>query len=134
MAKVNGLGWTALNVDDSGGSANDIREDVNSLEYATPQNLLEVTGIDKSAMERLGGLKDFTATVNFTADFDASDSVFDVFKDTGTVRTFAITVAAQILSNETLISEVNWNRGTDGSLSGSASVALANGTVPTWTT
>lgn len=133
MAKTTGLGWTTLDVDDEGGVAQDVREDVNSLEFSTPIGLLEVTGIDKSAMERLHGIADFSATLNFTADFDTSDSVHDVFADLSSIRTVLIVVAAQTLTNECLFSDYALNRGTDGSLSGSAPCSLAGGVVPNWT-
>ena len=59
MAKQSGLG-DYIAVDDSGGSARDISNDVSTIEVAIPQNLLEATGIDKSAMERIIGLGDGT--------------------------------------------------------------------------
>lgn len=134
MAKENGLGWTALDVDDEAGAAQDVRSAVNSLEFSTPRAVLEVTGIDKSAMERLHGLADFSATLNFTFDDATSDSPHDVFKDLSNTRTVAITVSAQILSNECLFTDYALNRGTDGSLTGTAPCVLQSGTVPTWTT
>lgn len=132
MAKESGLGWTTLDVDDEAGSAQDLREDVNSLEFSTPRAVLEVTGLDKSAMERLHGLADFSATLNFTYDDDTSDSVHDVFKDLSNQRTCLIVVSGQTLSNEVLFTDYALNRGTDGSFSGTAPCVLANGTVPTW--
>lgn len=134
MSKENGLGWTALDVDDEAGVAQDLRSAVNSLEFSTPRGVLEVTGIDKSAMERLHGLADFSATLNFTFDDATADSPHDVFKDLSNQRTVAITVSAQILSVEALFTDYALNRGTDGSLTGTAPCVLANGTVPAWTT
>jgi hypothetical protein len=134
MAKENGLGWSVLDVDDEAGVAQDIREDVNSLEFSTPRAVLEVTGIDKSAMERLHGLADFSATLTFTFDDDTSDSVHDVFKDLSNQRTLLITVSAQILTNEVLFTDYALSRGDDGAFGGTAPCVLANGTVPTWTT
>lgn len=134
MAKENGLGWSVLDVDDEAGVAQDLREDVNSLEFSTPRAVLEVTGIDKSAMERLHGLADFSITLNFTFDDDTADSVHDVFKDLSNQRTVLITVSAQILTNECLFTDYALNRGTDGSFSGTAPAVLSNGVVPAWTT
>ena len=48
MAKQSGLG-DYIAIDDSGGSARDISNDVVSLTINTPQETLTVTGIDKSA-------------------------------------------------------------------------------------
>lgn len=134
MAKENGLGWSVLDVDDEAGVAQDLREDVNSLEFATPRAVLEVTGIDKSAMERLHGLADFSATLTFTFDDDTADSVHDVFKDLSNARTLLITVSAQILTNEVLFTDYALSRGNDGAFGGTAPCVLANGVVPTWTT
>lgn len=134
MSKENGLGWTALDVDDEAGVAQDLREDTNSLEFATPRAVLEVTGLDRSAMERLHGLADFSATLTFTFDDDTADSVHDVFKDLSNPRTLLITVSAQILSNEVLFTDYSLTRGADGSFGGTAPCVLQSGTVPTWTT
>lgn len=134
MAKESGLGWSVLDVDDELGSPQDLREDVNSLEFSTPRAVLEVTGIDKSAMERLHGLADFSATLTFTFDDDTSDSVHDVFKDLSNARTVAITVSAQILSVEALFTDYALTRGADGAFGGTAPCVLANGVVPAWTT
>lgn len=134
MAKESGLGWTRLDVDDEAGVAQDVMDAVNSLDFSTPRGILEVTGISKSAMERLHGLADFSATLNFTFDDATADSPHDVFKDLSNVRTVGITVSAQLLSNECLFSDYSLSRGTDGSFSGTAPCVLANGVVPTWTT
>jgi hypothetical protein len=133
MAKENGLGWTTFDVDDEAGGAQDIRAATNTLEFSTPKNLLEVTGIDKSAMERLDGLWDFQSTANGTWDDATSDSPHDVFADLSGVRTWLIVVSGQTLSNEVLISDYAISRGNDGALTWSAPCALANGAVPNWT-
>lgn len=105
---------------------------MNSLEFSTPRAVLEVTGIDKAAMERLHGHADYSITLNFTFD-DATDKVHDVFKDLSNVRTVTLVVSGQTLSNECLFTDYALNRGTDGSLSGTAPAVLSNGTVPAWT-
>jgi len=133
MAKENGLGWTTCSVDNSAGSLKAIKEDVNSLEFATPRAVLDgLTGIDKSATERLHGLADFSITLNFTFD-DTTDFVHDVFKDLSNVRTVTLVVSGQTLSNECLFTDYALNRGTDGSFTGTAPAVLANGVVPAWT-
>ncbi|MGW1616382.1 hypothetical protein ACWCQZ_44440 [Streptomyces sp. NPDC002285] len=47
MAKENGLGWTAMSIDDSGGTLRDIRNDLTNIQFATPRAEQNVTGIDK---------------------------------------------------------------------------------------
>jgi len=64
MAKESGLAWETLSVDDSGGTLRDIRNDITNFEFATPRAVQDVTGIDKSAMERLLLLADMSLTLN----------------------------------------------------------------------
>ena len=64
MAKQSGLGWTTLSVDDSSGTAQDIRNDITNFQFATPRAVQDVTGVDKSAIERILLLADFSITLN----------------------------------------------------------------------
>lgn len=134
MAKETGLGWTTLDVDDSAGAAQDLRGDTTNFEFATPIAVQETTGIDKSAMERLLLLADFSITMNGVFN-DAADKSHETFKDVGStsvVRTVAITVSGQTLNNECLLTDYALTRGDDGSLTWSVPGVLADGTVPTW--
>lgn len=134
MAKETGLAWTTLSVDGSDTIANDIRNDVTNFEFSTPRAVQEVTGIDKSAMERLLLLADFSITLNGVFN-DAADKSHETFKDVGStsvVRTVAITVSGQTLNNECLLTDYALTRGDDGSLTWSVPGVLADGTVPTW--
>ena len=45
MAKETGLGWTTLSVDDSGGTARAIINDVTNFNFSTPRGVQDVTGI-----------------------------------------------------------------------------------------
>tara|TARA_R100000808_G_scaffold3776_4_gene12982 strand:+ start:3275 stop:3691 length:417 start_codon:yes stop_codon:yes gene_type:complete len=137
MAKQSGLG-DYIAVDDSGGSARDISNDVSTIEVAIPQNLLEATGIDKSAMERIIGLGDGTVTLNGTFN-PAANMSHAVFKTRSGVRTVDYRVGGNTSSNpklsmEMLISSYNLSRGTDGSMTWTAELALQSGTLPTWST
>jgi hypothetical protein len=139
MAKESGLAWTTLDVDDAGGTAQDLREDVNSFSFATPINVAEVTGIDKSAVERILLLRDFSINLQGTFDDDTADSFHDVFADimaaAATSRTTSITVSAQIMTGvEVLYTDYALNRGADGQLQVTVPGVLANGTIPAWTT
>lgn len=134
MAKESGLGWTTLSVDGSDTAANDIRNDVTNFEFSTPRAVQDVTGIDKSAMERLLLLADFSITMNGVFN-DAADKSHVTFKDVGSTsvpRTVAIAVSGQTLSNECLITDYALTRGDDGSLTWTAPGVLQDGTVPTW--
>ena len=94
----------------------------------------DVTGIDKSAMERLLLLAD--ASVDFNGVFnDASDQSHDVFKtvpSTSVARTVTLTVSGQTLAGEYLFTDYALTRAGDGSLTFSAPGVLATGVVPTW--
>lgn len=135
MAKETGLGWTTLDVDDSSGTAQDLRNDTTNFEFATPIAVQEVTGIDKSAMERLLLLADFSITLNGVFNDAATDSAHSVLKDvasTRVARDIVIAVSGQTLTNNCLITDYQLTRGDDGSLTWSAPAVLANGVAPTW--
>jgi hypothetical protein len=134
VAKETGLGWTTLSVDNAGGTPQDIREDVNSLDFATPRAPLEVTGIDKSAFERLLGLADFTVTLNGTFDDAANKAhaVLSTVPSTSVNRTTSIAVSGQTLAGELLYTDYALSRGDDGTLKWTTAGMLADGTVPTW--
>lgn len=135
MAKETGLAWTTLSVDDSGGTARDIRNDVTNFEFSTPRAVQETTGIDKSAFERLLLLADFSITLNGVFNPTATTSSHAVLKTVGSTsvnRTVTIVVSSQTLANECIITDYALTRGDDGSLTWQAPAVLADGTVPTW--
>lgn len=134
MAKENGLGWSTASVDDSGGSVRDIKNDFTSLQFATPRAVQDVTGVDKSAYERLLLLADFSVT--FSGVFnDATNMSHDVFKtvpSTSVARTVTLTVSGQTLANECLFTDYPLTRSAAGELTFSVPGVLSNGAVPTW--
>lgn len=136
MAKENGLAWTTLSIDDAGSTARDIRNDVTNFSFATPRGVQDVTGIDKSAMERILLLSDFSITLNGVFN-DASDLSHDVFSTislaAATARTTAIAVSGQTLTaGDVLYTDYSLTRGNDGSLTWTVPGVLADGSVPTW--
>jgi hypothetical protein len=134
MAKETGLGWTTLSVDDAGGTPRDIRTDVPGFSFATPREVQDVTGIDKSAMERLLLLADFSIDVKGVFD-DGSNLAHDVFKtvpSTAVARTVTITVSGQTLPNECYFTDYALERADNGALTWTAPGVLQSGTVPTW--
>lgn len=135
MAKESGLGWTTLSLDSSAGSANDIKNDVTNFDFATPRAVQDVTGVDKSAMERLLLLADFTGTLNGVFN-DASNASHDTLKtvpSTSVQRTLTLVISGQTLAGEVVVTDYALTRAASGELTWSAPFALANGTVPTWT-
>ena len=134
MPKETGLGWTTASVDDSSDAVKAIINDFTNISFSTPRGVQDVTGIDKSAMERLLLLAD--ASVDFNGVFnDASGQSHDVFKtvpSTSVARTVTLTVSSQTLAGEYLFTDYALTRAGDGSLTFSAPGVLATGVVPTW--
>lgn len=134
MAKTTGLGMS-IAVDDSGGTARTISNDITSAEWDTPREMQEVTGIDKSAYERLGLLSDFTCSfegVVNTASGATAHTVFSTVGSADVARTVTITIATKVLACETRFSTYGMSRGDDGSATWSTEGSLADGAVPTW--
>lgn len=132
MAKASGLGWTTLSVDDSSGSAVVIKNDVTNLSFSTPRGVQEVTGIDKSAPERILLLADFSITLNGVFNSGTSHTVFKTVPSTSVARTVSMTVNSVSLPNECLFTDYALTRSDSGELTWSAPGVLADGTVPTW--
>lgn len=134
MAKESGLAWTTLSVDDSTPTARDIRNDITNFEFSTPRAVQDITGIDKSAFERLLLLADFSITMNgvFNDAANLSHATLKTVSSTSVTRTISMTVSGQSLNNECLITDYALTRGDDGALTWSAPAVLADGSVPTW--
>jgi hypothetical protein len=136
MAKVSGLTFL-VNVDDSGGTPRDISNDITSFDFDTPRGTQDITGLDKSAVERLLLLADGTCTIKGVVNTAANKS-HDVFKTVPTqAGTITRTVVFGLSTGGTLTMEMvftgySWSRGEDGSLTWSAPGSLANGTAPAW--
>jgi len=134
MAKETGLTITTLSVDDSGGTARDIRNDITNFEFATPREEQDVTGIDKSAKERLLLLADFSISLNgvFNDAAAASHAVFKTVPSTSVARTVSLNISGQTLANEVLFTDYQMTRAENGALTFQAPGVLADGVVPAW--
>lgn len=134
MAKESGLGWTTLSVDDASGTPQAIKNDVTNFEFATPRGVQEVTGVDKSAFERLLLLADFSINLNgvFNDAANVSHAVLKTVPSTSVARTVSLAISGQTLANECIFSDYSMTRAADGSLTWTAPGALSDGTVPTW--
>ena len=133
MAKESGLGMTVA-IDDSGTTARTISNDITSIDWATPREEQDITGLDKSARERLLLLADFTVSISGVFN-DASNMSHDVFKtvpSSSVARTTTTAISGQTLPGELFYTDYGVARGGDGSLVWSAPGALAGGAVPTW--
>lgn len=134
MAKSTGLSQTTLSVDDSAGTARAIKNDFTDWDVATPRAVQDVTGVDKSAMERLLLLADMSFTGNgvFNPASNMSHDVFKTVPSTSVARTVTLTVNGVTLAGELLFTDYQLKRGNDGALTFSAPGVLADGTVPVW--
>lgn len=131
MAKESGLGMT-VSIDTSAGTLKDISNDISAITFGTPQGLQDITGLDKSAMERLILLSDGNVQITCPAFNDAADKMWDVLKTRTGTRTVTILHSGNTLTMEMLIEDVSWSRNSDGSLGATASFQLQSGTVPVW--
>jgi hypothetical protein len=134
MAKESGLGWTTLSVDDSAGAVKAIKNDVTNFEFSTPRGVQAITGVDKSANERLLLLADFSISLSgvFNDAADQSHAVFKTVPSTSVARTVSLAVSGQTLANEVLFSDYSLSRAASGELTWQAPGSLADGAVPTW--
>lgn len=132
MAKISGLGWTTLSVDTSAPSLTDIKNDVTNFQFSTPRAVQDVTGVDKSAMERILLLADFSITLNGVFNASSSHTVFKDVSSTDVTRTTSLAIASQTLSVECLYTDYALNRSDSGELTWSAPGVLQNGTAPAW--
>jgi hypothetical protein len=135
MAKETGLGWTTLSVDDSGGTPVAIKNDITNLQISTPRGVQDVTGVDKSAIERLLLLADMSVTLNGVFNDDASVGAHTVFKtvtSTSVMRTTTLAISGQTLAPELLYTDYSLTRAQSGEFTFTVPGVLANGAVPTW--
>lgn len=135
MAKEAGFPFT-LTIDDAGGTPRILSNDFNSLQLATPRAVQDITGLDKSAIERQLLLADASATLSAPAFNDAANQSHAVFKtvsSTSVNRTSVFSVSGQSLTMEMLPTDYQIARGADGSFTFTVPMVLADGTVPTWT-
>ena len=135
MAKTSGLGQTTLSVDDSGGTARAIKNDITNWTMSTPRGVQDITGVDKSANERLLLLADAQVTFNGVFNTNGTTGAHDVFKtvpSTSVARTVTQTLNGVTLAFEALFSDYSLTRAQSGELTFSAPGSLADGAVPTW--
>ena len=135
VSKQSGIAWTTLSVDDASGSVEAIKNDIVSFSFGTPRAVQDVTGVDKSAIERLLLLADFSITLNGVANFASTPSLHDVFAtvpSTSVARTTTLTIASKTLAPEVLYTDYPLNRSNSGELTAAIPGVLATGVVPLW--
>jgi hypothetical protein len=134
MAKQSGLGWTTCSVDDATGTPQAIKNDITNLQIGTPRAVQDVTGIDKSANERILLLADMSITLNgvFNPASNMSHAVFSTVPSTSVNRTTTLAVGGKTLVAELLFTDYPLTRSDSGELTWAVPGVLADGTVPTW--
>lgn len=137
MAKTSGLG-AAIVIDDASGTPQTISNDITEFSFSTPRGVQDITGVDKSAHERLLLLADASTSLKgvFNAAANMSHAVFSSIPSTSVDRTTKITPTANsvpYLSTEQLFSDYALSRSATGELTFDVTGALADGTVPSWT-
>jgi len=134
MAKESGLGWTTASVDDSGSTLRALVNDLTSVRWTMPRGVQDATGLDKSAVERILLLADFS--INLMGIFnDGSNASHDVFKTVGSasvVRTVTMVISGQTLTNECWITDYPLTRAATGEFTFDCPGSLQSGTAPTW--
>lgn len=134
--KESGIGWTTASRDDSADSLKAIVNCVLNIDFSITRGVQDVTGLDKSAMERLLLLGDYSSTW-LMAFNDCSGKSFDVHKTVASadaVRDEKLTISAQKLDTKVLLTGMDLARAADGSFTISGPAVLQDGTDPTWTT
>lgn len=136
MAKTTGLGAT-VTVDDAAGSARVISNDCTNFSFTTPRGVQEVTGVDKSAIERLLLLADYSTTLQgvFNSAANQSHDAFKTISSTSVNRNVKIqptSGSTPFLSTLSILSDYQITRNNTGELTWQVTGALADGTVPTW--
>ena len=125
MAKVSGL-TTTVTV-----ASNDISNDITSISVDTPYGVQDVTGLDKSAMERLLLRADCTGSMSGVFNITASKS-HATLKTPG-IKTFVLGYPGATLTFSATTTNYALSLGADGSLTWSVNFSLSNGTAAAWT-
>lgn len=137
MAKVSGLGGS-LTVADANSVAQPIYNDVTNYQFATPRGVQEITGVDKSAFERLLLLADYSITLNGVFNnggTTTSHAVFKTIPSTSVNRAvvlYPIGGTTPVLSVNCVLTDYSLTRTNTGELTWQVPGALADGAVPTW--
>ena len=120
------------------GTQRAVLNDTTALGIATPSGEQDVSGLDKSAHERLLLLADGSFNMTYIFNDAATTGIFTVMKNFRTLaasqtgRTTTFTHSANTLAMEILWTDFPFTRGADGSLGGSTTGSLSDGTVPAW--
>ena len=143
MAKQTGIG-SQIKIKTSGGASTDISNDITTFTLTTSKGVQDVTGIDKSAMERLGLLQDAKIEISGLVNTAGSYLVFKDVTSSSVARevivnyplalTGAPGATAPTLTFTALFTDFALSRNQNGELTFKSSGELSVGTAPVWTT
>jgi hypothetical protein len=125
MAKVSGI-VTAVTV-----ASNVISNDVTSISVDTPYGVQDITGLDKSAVERLLLRADCTGSM--TGVFNTASNMSHATLKTPGSKTFVIAYPGATLTFTAVTTNYAPTMGADGSLTWTVNWALSSGTAAAWT-
>lgn len=126
MAKVSGL-TTSVTI-----ASNDLSNDITSISVSTPYGEQDITGLDKSAMERLLLRADFSGTINGVFNTAASKS-HATLKTPGSKTMVIVYPGPATLTATVNTTNYDLAFGADGSLTWSVNFNLNSGTAAAWT-
>lgn len=131
MAKFAGMPVT-ITIDNTGGSGINVSNDVSSFDLNVPVGEQVVTGVDKSAEERLQLLQDFSATLKGRG-LASSATRAVLFEALGTTRTLVIDLPdSATCTAEVFLYNLQISRGEDATITWSVECRLNNGTALAW--
>jgi hypothetical protein len=137
LAKTSGLG-ALVSVADAGGTPRVISNDVSDFSLNTPRGVQDVTGVDKSAHERLLLLADVSVSLKgtFNSAANLSHAVFSTVTSGSVARATSIAPTANnstpILNFNALYSDYALTRAAAGELTWSTKGDLSDGAIPSW--
>lgn len=137
MAKSSGLGAT-FSIDDGAAALQNVSNDILSFNISTPRGSADITGLDKSAVEKLLLLADGKVSITGAYNPTATTGLHTVLRTiSSTSVTRTVTIVFNSTPTATLTMEMigtNYavSRGADGNVTVTADFELANGTAPTW--
>ncbi len=135
--KLSGLGGSVA-VDDTTNTQQTITDDITNWTLSTPRATQDVTGVGKSANERILLLADVSITLNGVFDDGANLShvVFSTIPSTSVARLITLTPTTDdpYIAPVCLLTDYQLTRAATGELTFQVPGSLSNGAVPTWET
>lgn len=131
MATISGNVFTSHNVDDSAGTARDLKSNLRSMNITHSNGEIDISDLSEEYRKRLEGLKDITLQCDYNVDTEANKSKDVVVVNIKNNRTVGFSVNGLSFEDEMLITEMSIDVSEDHQITCSVSYGHAEGT-PTW--